>query len=323
MPITTRVILDTDLGSDVDDAMAFSQLLGSPDVDIVGVTTVYGDTVLRARLTQRLAGLAGTSVRVYAGEQSTLSGREVWWPGHEGSLHSNLEAERVEDGDAVDFLVNQVASHPGQIDVIAIGPLTNIAGAIRKDPTFAQNVKHLWVMGGAFTAEGMDPGSGTNTEHNFRSDDIATKTVFDSGIAATVTGLEVTQKVEVRTDQIAEFAAAGPLGLALERDIHQWWEFWDEEWNVPHDPITVLTLLRPELFSFSEPGSIEIRLGDSTTDDNAGHSTFTPGTGSVRIATDLDSQSVADEIVRAIVAAASVTGSEHPTTAPASATPAR
>lgn len=306
MPSTTRVILDTDLGSDVDDAMAFSQLLGSPGVDIVGVTTVYGDTLLRARLTQRLASLAGRRVRVFAGETTPLSGRDVWWPGHEGSLHADLESEPVEPGTAVDFLVDQVAAHPGEIDVIAIGPLTNIAGAIRRDPNFAKNVKHLWVMGGAFTAEGMDPGSGTNTEHNFRSDDIATKTVFESGIAATVTGLEVTQKVEVRSDQIAEFAAAGALGRALELDIQQWWRFWNEEWNVPHDPITVLTLLRPELFTFSEPGSISIRLGDSTTDDNAGNSTFVPGPGRVRIAVDLDATAVAAEIVSAIVAAATV-----------------
>ncbi|MEV5962175.1 nucleoside hydrolase [Kribbella sp. NPDC051952] len=80
-----RIILDTDIGSDVDDAMALAQLMGTPGFDLVEVHTVYGDTRLRAQIARRYAALAGLEVDVVAGTAKPLSGREVWWAGHEGT----------------------------------------------------------------------------------------------------------------------------------------------------------------------------------------------------------------------------------------------
>lgn len=294
MTTVHHVILDTDLGSDVDDAMALAQILGTPSVNLVGVTTVYGDTLLRARLVQRYAALAGHEVTAHVGEATTRSGREVWWPGHEGTLHPDLEKQSVQAEPAVDFLVRTVLERPGEIDVVAIGPLTNIAAAITADERFAGAVKHLWIMGGAF--EGPD----AQTEHNFRSDDIAASIVFAAGIPTTVTGLEITRKVQVRSDQLAEIASSGPLGTALDADIRQWWAFWDEEWNVPHDPITVLTMTEPELFEFSPLGNIAIELGG----ENAGRSIFTPSANGVtRYSTEIDAEAAAASLVEAIRAA--------------------
>ncbi|MCZ9882274.1 nucleoside hydrolase [Arthrobacter sp. B2a2-09] len=289
-----RIILDTDIGSDVDDALALSLILGSPEAELLGVTTVYGDTLLRARLAKRLGKLAGRNVPVYCGIGTPLSGREVWWPGHEGSLHEELETESIQDEDAVNYLLRQVSEHPGEIDIVAIGPLTNIAAALQEDPAFERNVRHLWIMGGAF---GMG-----EAEHNFRSDDLSASIVFRSNLNITVTGLEITRKVEMRRDQLVLIAAAGPLGKALDADIRQWWAFWNEEWNVPHDPITVLTLLRPELFSFSSPGRVSI----AGRDDSAGLSTFTPDpAGRARIVSDINHESVAEQITTRIVNAGS------------------
>lgn len=286
------IILDTDIGSDVDDALALSLILGSPEAELLGVTTVYGDTLLRARLAKRFGSLAGREIAVYQGIGTPISGREVWWPGHEGTLHNGLENEPVEQEDAVSFLTRQVSERPGEIDVVAIGPLTNIAAALASDPNFARNVRHLWIMGGGF---GMD-----ETEHNFRSDDLAAKTVFESGLNITVSGLEITQKVEMRKDQLSLIAAAGPLGQALNADIRQWWAFWNNEWNVPHDPITVLTLLRPQLFTFSARGTVNITCGG----ESAGFSTFSPSsTGTVRLVTAIDADAVADEISSRIATA--------------------
>lgn len=287
-----RIILDTDIGSDVDDALALALIFGSPEAELLGVTTVYGDTLLRARLAKRFGKLSGRDIAVYQGIASPKSGREVWWPGHEGSLHDGLPQETIESEDAVAYLVREVANNPGQIDLIAIGPLTNIAAALETDPTFERNVRHLWIMGGAF-------GTG-ETEHNFRSDDQAARTVFASALNITVTGLEVTRQVEMRRDQLELIAAAGPLGQALDADIRQWWAFWNEEWNVPHDPITVLTLLRPELFEVSGPGTVSITCDG----DSAGLSTFTPDSeGRVRRVISIDAQAVANEISTRIVKA--------------------
>lgn len=289
MPSVHHVVLDTDLGSDVDDALALAQLAGLPGIDLLGVTTVYGDTLLRARLARRYLSLAGRDVPVHAGLSEPFSGREVWWAGHEGSLHTGLAEEAVDGHDAVGFLLDAVLARPGEVDIVAIGPLTNLAAAIERDARFAPAVRGLWVMGGAF-------GTG-EPEHNLRSDVVAARRVFDARIPTVVTGLEVTRTIEIRGDRLERIAGAGALGEALRADIAQWWEFWAEEWNVPHDPVTVLTLVRPDLFGFSEPGRIEL----VPSGEDVGRSTFVPDPdGWIRIATTVRSEEAGDEIVAAI-----------------------
>jgi inosine-uridine nucleoside N-ribohydrolase len=293
-PITDRrLILDTDIGSDVDDAMALAQIMGTPGLDLVEVHTVYGDTALRARIARRYAALAGLDVEVVAGETTTLSGREVWWAGHEGSLHDDLDRETFSAASAPERLITRLREQPGELDVVAIGPLTNLAAALEMEPDVAQWIRQLWVMGGSF-------GDDAVPEHNFRSDDVAAQAVLNAGIPTTVTGLEITRLVTIDAERLQRIRAAGRLGAALGADIEQWWAYWNETWNVPHDPVAVLTLTRPDLFTFSEPGRIDITIGG----ENAGHSAFVPDpSGTVRIVTGLDAEPVAEEITARIVSA--------------------
>jgi purine nucleosidase len=283
-----RVVFDTDIGSDVDDALALAVLLGrAAEAQLEAVVTVYGDTGLRARLARRYARLAGRSIRVHAGERVTRSGREVWWAGHEGTLHAALEEEPVDPEAGVDALLRIVLEVPGEIDVIAVGPLTNVAAAIDRDPAFGPALRGLWLMGGGF-------GIG-RAEHNIRSDVDAARVVFGAGIPTTVAGLEVTGRLTMEHDQLTAIADSGALGAALQRDIHQWWEFWNQTWNVPHDPVAVLALLQPGLFEFSATGTVTIA------DD--GETSFAPGGGSTRLVTDLDPGLVSEAIVDAVIAA--------------------
>ncbi|MGW6197752.1 nucleoside hydrolase [Kribbella sp. NPDC055110] len=286
------IILDTDIGSDVDDAMALAQILGSPDLELLEVHTVYGDTRLRAQLARRYAALAGRDLVVVPGAVEPLSGRKVWWAGHEGTLHDDLSRETISADSAPERLVARLREQPGELDVAAIGPLTNLAAALALEPEVARWIRHLWVMGGSF---GDD-----KSEHNFKSDDVAAQTVLNAGIPTTITGLEITQQVTIEASRLERIRAAGPLGAALGADIEQWWAYWSETWNVPHDPVAVLALSRPELFEFSEVGRVAITVGG----DGAGRSTFTadPG-GSVRIVTGVDAEGVAEEITARIVAA--------------------
>ncbi|MET9316444.1 nucleoside hydrolase [Kribbella sp. NPDC003505] len=286
------LILDTDIGSDVDDAMALAQILGSPDLSLVEVHTVYGDTRLRARLARRYGVLAGRDLDVVPGLAEPLSGREVWWAGHEGTLHDDLAAETISAGTAPERLVARLREHPGELDVAAIGPLTNLAAALALEPAVAGWIRHLWVMGGSF---GDD-----KAEHNFKSDDAAAQAVLNAGIPTTVTGLEITQQVTIGAALLERIRGAGSLGAALGADIEQWWAYWSETWNVPHDPVAVLALSRPELFRFSEVGSVSVVVGG----EGAGRSTFSadPG-GTVRVVTGVDAEQVAEEITARIVAA--------------------
>ena len=121
------VVYDNDIGSDVDDALTLALLLGSPEVDLLGVTTVYGDTVLRARIAARLVRLAAGDrvVPCLPGSAQTLTRRDVWWAGHEGSTMDRLEQETVAGGDVVGYLNDQV--HRGEVHVIATAPLVSFS----------------------------------------------------------------------------------------------------------------------------------------------------------------------------------------------------
>lgn len=292
MSAVHRVILDTDIGTDVDDLMALALILGSPSIELLGVTTVYGDTALRGRMTKRIAEIAGTTIPVHSGESTTLSGRDVWWAGHEGKLYDGLDRHPLDGADAVSHLVETVCAAPGTVDVMAIGPLTNIAAAISRDPRFASAVRHLWIMGGSFADE--------EPEHNLRSDAEAAAIVFGAGIPTTVAGLDVTRLITMRRDALTRMSAAGELGRVIEAEITQWWEFWGTEWNVPHDPVTVLTLTQPESFTYSPEGRVEIARDG----DEEGISRFHAGDGRTRIVTGLDADAVSEAIVAGISAAA-------------------
>lgn len=286
--MTHHVILDTDIGSDVDDALALGVLLGSPEVDLVGVTTVYGDTTLRARLASRLARLAGREITVVPGATETLSGREVWWAGHEGKVFPDLADEPVSTADGVRYLVDTVLSRPGEIDLVAIGPLTNVARAIRADDRFAGALRHLYVMGGRF--DRPDP------EHNFVSDATAAQVVYAAGIGSTTTGLDVTRTVALASDGVGRIAAAGEFGAALKAEIEQWWRFNGEQWNTPHDPLTVLTMLAPDLFAYA--------AGAVTVDPADGVSRLAEGSGPARVSTSVRADDAARQMIDRIVSAA-------------------
>lgn len=292
-----QLVLDTDIGTDVDDALALAVLLGSPEADLLGVTTVYGDTLLRARMARRLASIAGPEVDIpfVPGARETLSGRAVWWPGHEGALFDDLADEPVDPGgDAVSYLVETAAANPGQVDVLAIGPLTNIALCLRRDPDFARNVRRVVMMGGDFSADRRI------VEHNFRCDATAAREVFDSDLRITVAGLNVTTQLALAQPEIDRIQAAGPLGVALRAEIEQFWQFHGKPWNNPHDPVAALTLLRPDLFGVQSQTVRILAEGDQ-----AGLVVSDPGQGRVvEVVTDLDCAGVVHEIVERIVAAA-------------------
>ena len=155
-------ILDTDIGTDVDDILALVLLVRAAELQLVGVTTVYGDTTLRARMTRHVLDLLGhPDVPIGIGASETLTGRPVWWAGHEGAGIPDLDRVRVDEGiTAMDLLHQAATAHRGQLDLFAIGPLTNVAAAIAADDAFASSLHHLYLMGGAFWME--------TAEHNIK-----------------------------------------------------------------------------------------------------------------------------------------------------------
>lgn len=284
------MILDTDIGSDVDDAMALGVLLGSPELAPFAITTVYGDTVLRAQLASRLASLSSRPgpERIIAGRRETISGKPVWWAGHEGKRYADLDREPIDDAtDAVSHLTEWAAAHPGELDILAVGPLTNIAACLDADPSFAANVRRVVIMGGDFRPAGQRV-----TEHNIASDVTAAQRVFASGIDIAVGGLDLTMTLTVGPALVDRIAGAGRFGAALAEEIAEWLAFLDEPENTPHDPILAIYLADPGLFRTR-------RASVTVTDDGVTHDAEA-GDGRVTIIDGMDTGRVLDEIVRRI-----------------------
>ena len=288
------VIFDTDIGTDVDDILALAVLAKSPELNLIGVTTVYGDTPLRARITKVTCNLLGcTDTDVLIGEKETLTGRQIAWAGHEGYGVPNLnKAEISTTPGAVDYLLEKANRFAGELEVLATGPLTNIAGAIKKDADAFSKINHLYLMGGAFWLN--------RPEHNIKSDPEAAKIVFDSGIPITAIGLDVTLRVLLEADDLREIAKVGQgVGALLEDQILRWWELRNISANHLHDPLAALAMLRPDLFVF-ENWDVDVASEGRT----EGLTRLRPpAKGKTRIAADVFARTAQQEIVRRIVSA--------------------
>jgi purine nucleosidase len=245
-----KIILDTDIGTDVDDALALAVLLGSKEVDLIGITTVYGDARLRSTIAMHLCSLLNRKIPTFIGESKPLSGREIWMSGSEGKNFKDLDSFTPETTSAVDFLVETVLAQPQSIDVIAIGPLTNIARAIQNNLHFAEKVKRVWIMGGDFTQ--------SRVEHNFKCDIDAARIVLASSIPISILDLPSSQKTIIRMEEIEQIRNAPVFGTILYSEIMSWIEPRNQDWTIPHDPIAALALLAPEFFETSPAGNVMI-----------------------------------------------------------------
>ena len=247
-----KVILDTDIGTDVDDALALCVLLGSRTVDLIGITTVYGDTQLRSRIAMHICELAEKSIDTYLGGSLPISGREVWMSGREGKNYKNLNRFNPKSLGAVEYLIETIASNRNSIDIIAIGPLTNIAKAIQESKDFEQNVKRIWIMGGDFTQ--------SRVEHNFKCDIDAARIVLESKIQISILDLPSSQKTIIRSEEIQRIGEAHQVGPLLHSEIMSWIQPRNQDWTIPHDPITALALIAPEFFETSLAGVARINV---------------------------------------------------------------
>lgn len=288
------VIFDTDIGTDVDDILALAVLAKSPELELIGVTTVYGDTPLRAKITRVTCDLLGcTETPVLIGEKETLTGRQISWAGHEGYGVPNLDkAEVSTTPSAVDYLLEAANRVAGELEVLATGPLTNIATAIRKDAATFSKIKHLYLMGGAYWLD--------RPEHNIKCDPEAAKIVFESGIPITAIGLDVTLRVLLEADDVHQIAQLGNgVGPLLEDQILRWWELRNITANHPHDPLAALSMVRPDLFLF-ENWDVAITKEGRTEGLTRLRQALK---GKTRIGADVFARTAQKEIVRRIVGA--------------------
>lgn len=211
-----KIILDCDPG--IDDALAIVFGCGHPGLEICGITTVAGNvgldlTTANALRVSELLGLARPVVAGSAGPllggplREKLDARHAH--GEDGLAGARLPppATKPRDGHAVDFILEETAAAPGEITLVATGPLTNIALAVRRDPALVNRVRDFVIMGGSATRGNVTPAA----EFNIGADPDAAAIVFGAGWRVTMVGLDVTLRARVRPALLEQMNGLGRL----------------------------------------------------------------------------------------------------------------
>ena len=217
----TKIILDTDIGDDIDDAFALALALRSSELDLVGITTAWGDTALRARLVNRFlkdTGAPSIPVLVGIATQSKANFSQADW--------AQQGEPSPSQPDAVTFLLDQARKSPDEITLIAIGPLTNLGAAIDRDPEAFRKFKRIVLMGGSIRRGygdlGYGPDKGPQPEYNIYSDVSAAQKLFASGVPIFMMPLDSTQLLLDETKRTLLFATGSPTTNALAALYFQW-----------------------------------------------------------------------------------------------------
>ena len=255
--MTRKIIIDTDPGQD--DAVAILLALASPELEVLGLTTVAGNVplALTTRNAQLITGLSGKQVPIIAGCERPLTRKLVtaeYVHGQTGLDGIDLGEPHVPvtPGDGVDFIIDTLRREPaGTVTLVPIGPLTNIAAAFERAPDIIPRVQQIVLMGGAY----FEVGNVTPTaEFNIYVDPEAAAAVLASGVDVVMMPLDVTHKALTSAEWIAGLRA---LGTRAGEAVASWTDFFErydrEKYGAEgaplHDPCTIAYLIRPELFS--------------------------------------------------------------------------
>jgi inosine-uridine nucleoside N-ribohydrolase len=261
-----RVIFDTDPG--VDDAMALCFAMAHPRIELAGITTTFGNVTIRQATANALylTQLAGRSIPVAQGAGKPWVKHAEAPPdfihgadglGNLSSRHA-VQAAKPDARSAAQFIVDMARAQPGQITLVPVGPLTNIAAALALEPQLPKLIKSVVLMGGAARVGGnVSPVA----EANIWNDPHAADAVFTAGFDLTMVGLDVTYQVIVPVSLFEKLAAQHqhPLTDTLLHAVRFYSQFYatrypDLKTNpgcFGHDVLAFIALLHPELFSFA------------------------------------------------------------------------
>lgn len=262
-----KIILDTDIGSDIDDAVCLAYLLAQPECQLLGITTVTGQAGRRAALASALCQVAGQEIPIYPGAEQPLLVTQQQPDAPQAEALERWPHRQFSSGQAltaVSFLIQTIRAHPGEVNLLTIGPLTNIGLLFALDPEIPALLKSLTMMCGHFAPGGK-------REWNASGDPHAAAIIYRA--AAEIhrsVGLDVTMQVRLAAEQVrARFQA--PL-LRPVLDFAEIW-FRQQETITFHDPLAAATLFDDPICVF-EQGSVQVELAD---EENAGRTHWTPG----------------------------------------------
>ena len=237
-----KIIIDTDVGDDVDDAFALALAVKSAELEILGVTTTFGDTETRAKIVDRFLGEVGRAeIPVLAGKPTETKNPMSQRRYAEGRF------VKPSHGDAVEFLLSEIRKYPGEITLVAIGPLMNVGAAIDKDAATFRKLKRVVLMGGSIRRGYGDLGYTAPVppmaEWNIVNDVASAQKLFAAGVPLFVMPLDSTQ---LKLDEVKrEFLFS--QGTAVTDQLAVLYHLWGQQTPTLFDPMALVFVLRPEL----------------------------------------------------------------------------
>jgi len=272
-----KIIIDTDIGDDIDDAFAVALALRSAELQILGIATTFGDTETRARLTDRLLSETGyADIPVAVGTPTKVNNVFTQRAYAEGRPFA-----RVVHPKAVDFILEQIRKNPGQITLVAIGPLMNVGALIDRDPGTFLKLRRVVLMGGSINRRSGDlgyaPDRGPEPEWNIKNDIPSAQKLFASGVPIFMMPLDSTQ---LKLDEVKReilFSAKTPLTDVLNLLYHEW----GQQTPTLFDVMTIAYILKPELCP-TKPLHISV--------DKEGYTGATDGAPNAEVCLDSDAE---------------------------------
>ena len=247
------VLIDTDIGDDIDDALALALALRSPEIALCGVTTVFGDTQRRAQLAAHLLHIFGRDeIPIAAGLQTPLQPRRRPSGVPQAVIVDDcadcVVPPMLSSASAPELIVQTALAHHDRLILLCLGPLTNIATALRLESRMFMAIRRIVMMGGT---------SGIPfPEWNVRNDATAARIVLAAGIPVTMLGWNVTTRCQLREEDIERLRCNGSPQTRLLSQLIAIWQRHRPSWHPPlpylHDPLTVVTLCAPQLLQLEE-----------------------------------------------------------------------
>lgn len=293
------IIFDTDIGDDIDDALALALALQSPELDVRAVTTVIDDVSLRTRLAWKQLGLyRRRDIPLGTGASEPLLDEVV---NNKSRQYEVLTpADEFPQGgrrNAVQLIIDTVIGSPEKVTIVPVGPLTNVALALKADPRIKDRIERIVLMGGAFYP--------ARREYNIYRDRAAAEIVFRSGIPIVAIGLDVTMKVKLEGTDMERLRAGGnPASQFLVRLIELWQNGKSTQLPILHDPLAVATAFRSGIVE-TQLGGVQVETASPLT---FGTTVFTPaerwkGSATTRVARDVNVREFLDLFVTRLSAA--------------------
>jgi inosine-uridine nucleoside N-ribohydrolase len=290
------VIFDTDIGDDIDDALALALALQSPELDVKLVTTVVDDVHSRTRLAWKELGLYKRhDVALATGASHPLLDpeREDKAPQFR-LLTAEDQAPEAAHRRAADAIVETLMASNEKMTVIPVGPLTNIALALRLEPGIRQKIERIVLMGGAFKL--LQP------EYNIMRDRAAAEIVFSSGVPITAVGLDVTLKCKLEGSDLDRLRKAdNPASRFLVKLIELWQNGKSTQYPTLHDPLAVASTIRPNLIE-TRSGAVRVETSSPLTNGMTIFQASPSGGGTTKVASAVNVRAFLDLFVERLAA---------------------